>query len=484
MNTDMIACMQNVMGCFVQYIYLGKYSKCAMLFSQDKDVCLNLPEKQLYVKGFSSVSKVFCEMEERYQMGEMPAEIFILNSKAYRTYKNRGKGMWEAFTFKYSCHMNNKDLEAVPSFYRFDCDFIVEDHQVKILRMDGYMAVNWLPWKCRLEKNIVERQCLMWDDLKEINGEEFVQIEQLVSRKAHTWESREGDALTFVPIPVAPVIQVYESDQAKGQWLVMGFDISRDMEGSGFVAVRQIGLMKVSFIKKNNEWLIRDEEFLAREVFEPRKVREASPRQHWRPPVPRLPGSPSAEDIFAIESLMPEWTDRLKVGRLQEFVPKYMSQAKDELFFWLGEDDQRIKTGYDQVLKDCLRMDSNYKNNRYKTPIIHSAMAPLIEISEDGTLAYAQWLDQCCTDTSQMTGDYTFPFPAMMNLCKYQHVFRKENGTWKLLKFTWNVWASLGNIYTDPRAWKGWVSYEDVPWPMPFEEYKKISCNLSQSMVK
>ena len=142
MNTDMIACMQNVMGCFVQYIYLGKYSKCAMLFSQDKDVCLNLPEKQLYVKGFSSVSKVFCEMEERYQMGEMPAEIFILNSKAYRTYKNRGKGMWEAFTFKYSCHMNNKDLEAVPSFYRFDCDFIVEDHQVKILRMDGYMAVN------------------------------------------------------------------------------------------------------------------------------------------------------------------------------------------------------------------------------------------------------------------------------------------------------------------------------------------------------
>ena len=78
--------------------------------------------------------------------------------------------MWEAFTFKYSCHMNNKDLEAVPSFYRFDCDFIVEDHQVKILRMDGYMAVNWLPWKCRLEKNIVERQCLMWDDLKEIMG--------------------------------------------------------------------------------------------------------------------------------------------------------------------------------------------------------------------------------------------------------------------------------------------------------------------------
>ena len=63
------------------------------------------------------------------------------------------------------------------------------------------------------------------------------------------------------------MIQVYESDQAKGQWLVMGFDISRNMEGSGVVAIRQIGLMKVSFIKKNNEWMIQDDEFFAREVL-------------------------------------------------------------------------------------------------------------------------------------------------------------------------------------------------------------------------
>lgn len=101
-------------------------------------------------------------------------------------------------------------------------------------------------------------------------------------------------------------------------------------------------------------------------------------------------------------------------------------------------------------------------------------MTPLIEVSMDGTMAWGQWLDQCCTDLSYITGDDTLPLPAMMNACKYQHVFRKENGRWKMLNFTWNAWASMDYIYADPRKWHGWVAQRSTEWPMPFEKYKLI----------
>ncbi len=122
-------------------------------------------------------------------------------------------------------------------------------------------------------------------------------------------------------------------------------------------------------------------EFSCREEFEPRMIKEDIPRKHWRTASIKAEKPPKAEDVFAIETLMSKWTEYLKVGHLKEYILNYMSSEKEELFFWLGEDEQDIKKGYNRVMEDCLRMDSTYKNNRYKTPIIHSAMAPLIEIS-------------------------------------------------------------------------------------------------------
>lgn len=506
MDINMIACMQNVMGLFVQYIYLGQYDRCAELFAHNNDCRLHMPDEKRNLTGCQNINQYFYEQQRAWEMKKIPREIYILNTPAFSADNEKGRGMWLAFTFKYLPE-NKASVSVEPSFYRFDCDFVIEDDMVKISTMKWYRLMNWTDWKCSIKPAVFSVENVYNAPVTLMNAQDFVEIENIVSRFTHTYMKEtkilfsenacselllsehmsgkacgydeivraaekltcmdEDELLCCVPYTTAPVINI-NNERARAQWLTMSFDLVSNTDKKA-AAVRRIGIVDGVFIKENGKWKILKYNYNVRESFQPSALKFTQCYKHWRPAAERFSKPAAAEDIFEIQSIMPQWTERLKIGRLQEFVPRYMSENKEELFFWLGDDEKRIIHGYDGVMEDCRRMDDTYHNSPYKTPIIHSAMTPLIEISDDGTMAYAQWMDQCCTDTSQITGNYTMPFPAMVSGCKYQHIFRKEHGHWRLLKFMWNAWFSMEDIYADPASWSGWVALEDEDWPMPLE---------------
>ncbi len=527
MNTNLVAGMQNIMGYFCQSIYRGDYDSCIKLFADNFHVECNLPDEKLFLCGKSEIAEHFKKRRKTLCNKGISREILIYNTPAFRTENTGGKGIWDVFVFRCGEKTDGKYKNVEPSFARIDCDFVEQNGHIRISRMDWYQLMNWTDWKyTKREKAIFEPledsmmegfECNnLLNLITQIDAEDFVQLEQLISRFSHTnrlgaeklfaedkdislylsgcmekavkgyeavcsefhrlekLEKNNDNNLICIPYVTAPMLWVSKDRQyAEGSFLVMNFQVKGKAFGYNSQnpeVVRSIGLLKTKFVKQKEQWKIKSYIYDEKYIFAP--VHRHLNGCKWKPAVEATGNKKCAEDIFEIQGLMLEWTERLKTGRLKEYPDLFMSSAKDEITEWLSYDPKRKCVGYDAVMKDLNRMDYNYATkNLYKAAIVHCAMTPLIEISLDGTYAYGQWLDLCHTDLSQITGDYKIPVPTMMNACKYQHVYRKENGHWKLLHFTWGAFLAMDHIYADPTTWKGWVTYKNIPWPMPFERY-------------
>lgn len=535
MDTDFIAGMQNLMGYFCQNIYLENYEKCEKLFADGPCVEFNLPDSKLYLRGKEKIAVHFAERKEMLRREGISKEILLYNTPAFQADNNIGRGSWDVFVFRCRKKESNGYENVEPSFARIDCDFVEQNGYIRIRRMDWYQLMNWLDWKCdenvetifqpfekRMHKTLEDKNVLDFKNL--IDAENFVQIERLISRVSHTNRvnaemlfangtdtsfflsscmekkvigySRICDALQKLdemekkndnnPVCIlyvtAPFICLAKNDQyASGTFVAMDFQVKGNAFGfdsQNPLVVRGIGLLDAEFVQQEGQWKIKSYLYNRKEQFEP--IHRNLNGCKWKLAVEPIKNKKCAADIFEIQRLMLEWTERLKTGRLQEYPDLFMSSAKDEIVEWLSYDPERKCVGYEAIMKDLYRMDYNYATkNHYRAAIIHCAMTPLIEISEDGNYAYGQWLDLCYTDLSQITGDYKIPISAMMNACKYQHIYRKENGQWKLLQFTWGAFLALDQIQADPTTWKGWVTYSNIPWPMPFERY--LLCENAKS---
>lgn len=357
MNATMIAQMQNVMGCFAQYIYLGRYDLCAELFATNEKTALNLPDSKQCFRGSEAIHEAFFVMQKKLESKYLPREIYVYNTPVFRAEGDFGCGTWEAFTFR--CKEQDADGKMLvePAFCRFDCDFVMNNGAVKIQRMDWYQLMNWLSWICTeiaFEKAIplpVSANC------NHVNAEDFVQVERLISRFSHT--NREEASVLFargestkfylsahmqqaaigyekvlqaiddlkqkeidnsglyicVPYATAPMITISDDAQrASGTWLTMSFDLqglAYGIEKEKACAVRRIGMLQADFVCQNNKWRIERYEYLVRESSASIKLRSMETCS-WRPAVKATGNKTCAEDIFEIQGLMLEWTERLK----------------------------------------------------------------------------------------------------------------------------------------------------------------------------
>ena len=242
------------------------------------------------------------------------------------------------------------------------------------------------------------------------------------------------------------------------------------------MVVRRIARLEQRFVRRDGSWKIgkfslrilatlREGACISPDRLPPQAERFA----HWKTAPAPTGNRHSALDVFYLERLLLEWTTRLKTGHLSEFMEKYMVTGRDDVALGFS----RFFEGREAVQKRLAWGDAVRPTLRYHSPIVHTGTTPVIEVSEDGTVADAFWLDHSFTNKAEAFGMDEYPLRYHINVCKYTHRFIKENGEWKLHRFAWEVVFSLEDWIHDPESGRGWAGRpQSVPWPNPFEPYQ------------
>lgn len=528
MRTDAVVQMQNQAGRLLQYIASERFADIPGLFCRSDESILTMPDRKEYFKGYDNIETYFVKMAESARMANAPKAIYLTNTPAFHAPEDDilTKGVWEAYSFRIYPACNNEKAKYEFFSSRFDISFQKEENEYKIINMCWYELMSFLP----IEYSQTSTLELFKPALFEVpaptgylSPEDFVEIQRTMGRFMHnnrseaftifsdsdeisfrmsnvlqkTYTGRKGviEALKaldeleadnggkFVSIPflTTPVVEIEpDGKHASGSWLVLCFDIKgeafgREREKPEIVKV--LGRLNQKFIKENGEWRILKYDLSTLTALPPlacltpdRLPPAAEKYKYWDFAPQRTKNKKSSSDVFEIESLLLHWTTGLKTGTLVEFTQKHMTCEKSNWTVILGD---YVMHGEKAVTDGLAKMDKEHHELEFKSPIVHTGSTPVIEISQDGLTAEGIWFDHSYTNVAQSGKDFRRPFRYMMNTCKYHHWFKKENGSWKLEKFTWDIIFSMEDYFHEPNTSSGWAgSGYKVPWPKPFEKYE------------
>ncbi len=188
-----------------------------------------------------------------------------------------------------------------------------------------------------------------------------------------------------------------------------------------------------------------------------------------------------AEDIFEIESLLPQWTERLKRNDLSDFPDLFMVNKQHAPVIQLTNS----YVGYEAVMSHCRKMINGiYEGHEsmWNNPQFHTGCSPVIELSYDGNSAKAWFVDKCWGNIGKAAEyDGVIDREYLPGFGTYCHELIKENGKWRLWHFGWTPMVG-GWTAENPKKYVykyrygetgGWsVNNHGKAWPLPFETFE------------
>lgn len=515
------------MGRLVQLESMGLLGEQGMsLFSAAEDVSVCVPELGADIRGQEAVA----EFLSRSGAWRGRGKVHLLHSAAYRSEdETHLRGHWNTYSF---CLQQEDDAGRFHSvrfsYLRFCVDFRREPEGWRILRLDCRRVLSVDPWDYTPEPEsaVLDRP----DDLSGIclcggapcpDGENYVALRNLTGLFCHNgplkakrymakegtyldiptvipaargydavcaaldeWErlERENGLYLTVQMGTSPVFEMTGGDSARSSVLTLCIDTKGRLFGydhSPYPTVFRLALLCFEYAREADGWKIRSVTQRLLANLDPVEQainsgkRIVMMEQENRVCVRETCRTGAAADVFAVESILPEWTERLKRSDLPDFKTMYMDNGRRDLAILLS----RGFFGAEAVAEHCETLINSFIK-KYPTmkkyPQFHTGNTPVIEISEDGDHAVAAWFDfgwgnigaGVLYDDGVRERNY---FPGVG---KYYHSYIKENGQWKMYRLGW--YPLMGDF--TPWSYRigetgGWASMDtDAPWPLPLQD--------------
>lgn len=521
------AAAANLMGRLVQLESLGLLGDQGMsLFSDAESIAVCVPELGVDVHGPAEVAAFLRERGAWRGRGK----VHLLHSAAYRMEdETHLRGHWNTYSFCLQQEGAAGQFHSVRfSYLRFCVDFRKERNGWRILRLDCRRLLSVDPWDYTPELESAVLDCpdrpsgiCLCDGTPCPNGEDYVALRNLTGMFCHNgplkakryfakqdpcldiptvippaqgydavcaaldeWErlERENGLYLTVQMGTSPVFKMIGADSACGSVLALCIDTKGRLFGydcSPYPTVFRLAMLCFDYTREADGWKIRSvtQKLLAN--MDPVEQRISSGKrivmmeQENRICVREYCKEGTATDVFAVESILPEWTERLKRSDLPDFKSMYMDNGQRDLAIVLS----RGYFGAEAVAEHCETLINSFVK-KYPTmkkyPQFHTGNTPVIEISADGKHAVAAWFDfgwgnigaGVLYDDTVKERNY---FPGVG---KYYHSFIKENGEWKMYRLGW--YPLMGDF--TPWSYRvgetgGWASMEtDAPWPLPLQD--------------
>lgn len=506
MKSQIIAAVQNLFGTFIHHLHGGDSADLAAMFCDNGT--LEFPIEKAVCRGRR-------EIRDRLSLRQSRVEYILLQSPAFMVFDNmhHAKGMWEANTITTDPRSSSFEHGSC----RFDADFSLTDEGWRISRLVWYDMMSFLPIPCPAER--LADADLRPDTLPPLSSRipagDGVALQNLMGLYCHTnrrgisslWVTGEDvvlDLPTLLPAPCrgfsavqdafillerrerdnggyflsipflsAPVLNG-NGDEAEGWWLAQSFCLTAPGEDGDARLRREISRCHARFLRQDGRWLFRELHFHPCFALPDERLDHNMPGQisitpddnHWTYPV-RTDSFAHLYpyDVYRIQSVLPQWTSRLRRGLTHEFLDDYYMEDKDNIVLHIRINPQ---VGRAEVATRMEEYDTRYV---HRQPTSHNGSTPYCWINETGDEALVHWLDQSWTNKNGVFFRDDFPIPFFRTSGNYCFYFVKEHGEWKVSKIQWMPICLLEDLYLDPARSRGWAgTVSSNPWPLPFED--------------
>lgn len=287
-------------------------------------------------------------------------------------------------------------------------------------------------------------------------------------------EHKNSGYYLAIPYLGAPVIHA-EGGKAEGWWLSHTYHMRSTAFGreNAEDTVRRIERWHCTFVKEHNFWKIHTLNVSCMAEFPPEQFDKEISGQtplweagdHW--PYPTVDSRNDAakypEDMYAVQSLFPQWGLRLRRAEMRQFPDLYFIEDRSKI---IVDIHRRCGVGLENVWPRLEEFDSVC---RPKQTTSHNTSTPYFIMNEAGDQAKMYWLDQSWTNMNAVFGIEATPVKFMLNCGMYCFEYKKEHGAWKVSRIWWRVIFRLQDLQMDPAPPCFCNSDTQERWPLPFD---------------
>lgn len=517
--------MNNTFSAFINYTAAGTLeSHIDELLLDSDETTLRAPLSDIEAQGFSAVKAELL----RLYAGEK-GNVHLLHTAAWKTDgmpEDEGLANWNTYTYRAASRLPDGAAGSVAyQFVRLTVGFKRCDGRWRIKSIYALPLMTLAPWSCSqpdIAGSMQGGPALRFHDdpFGEIDPEDFVKIRNIAGFFVHyvpkysmeyfsgaedvsidilgraaagqsgmkdyfaKWKADDDAAGGYMTrkFTVTNGVITYDGDRDHAKLWGMGhlFDCEvTDAQAPAFACTRRIVAVYMTFVRENGVWRIvsvKADPVLSidREVNDSPRMLEAMPSRvpDYFPDLDPDNAGLSAADVFEIESILPEWTERLKRGDLATFPDAYMVNEFEEISFSM----RKAYVGYDEVMDRCEGLINRLivgKEDMLRFPQFHSGCTPVIV--SDGKYAQGVWNDiawgnigaAIFYEDDQKEREY---LPGVGG--QYTHSFVKSKNGWRLYHL-----ADRSLKFTPLLDWKynidevgGWsVAQRPSRWPLPFD---------------
>lgn len=493
------------------------------VFARGSKTRLRIHDLELELEGFEQILEVVKRPEYRKYFHRM---FHMLHSNACEERDGRFFGHWNAHSFLLvDPDEENGDYQGARfGYFRFEAEFIRQDNEWKILELDVRALVVFKKWPCPTgetpeflhpkvhvpgkflgnspdEDTYIQLRNLMGRFVQEgpelasellsrkhfsayynpfYKGEVVEDLEAFKSLMAEiSNEEKRMRVYNFHMMAATPYfIMGPEKTDADGFFMAQMLHFVRQPDG-GYKVCFWIGKIYVHCIHEDvwrfTDFYVNPMICLGESDFiiNPQRPMAMRDEMNWRRAPKRSEDTAGhAADLFAAESILPQWTERLKRGDTGNFVELYMKNSCEPIS--MGMSGPRTY-GYENVLEHTGVSDKILETGTRakRFPQFHIGASPVAEVYDQGKYAKISWLDYGWGNIGYgvfYDEDETQRMYRPM-VGQYYHSFVRDQGQWKMYEFGWKPliqWLPLWEY--DTEQVDGWASKGfDKPWPLPFE---------------
>lgn len=541
MNTQGIVCMSNSIGRLLQGLAVGSAEAVIDdILDRSPETALYIPDEGIDCTGWEACRRALLDLNRRSY-----GYLHLTHTGAYKQCDDGSvMGHWNTYT--YQMYTDETGSHIRYSYWRITARFLCVDGQWKMRTLSELKLLHVDPWDydpadepglldapgavisapegCASPQDYVELRnlaghmtqdgifncrdlfaldadlCLYLPDVMDAPASGRAAVMEAIDRL----ERLEAANLNLYPSFTAvctPVITA-SGDAAHASYLAFVVNFRGPAFGYPKAPYRcqyRLAAVYIDYIRENGVWKVTSyrSELLSKlndmpfmnihhdgSDGYPNRVEYMS-RIPNRNLSPRWEGCPaSAEDIFEIESILPEWTERLKRRDLPDFPDLFMTNRQHDLVIQLSRGYFGSKAVHEHAYRVINGMLEGHET-MWHNPQFHTGCAPVIELSHDGLSAQAWFVDKCWGnigaavfyDADVIDRQY---FPGMGTYC---HKLVKEDGRWRLWRFGWSPtfgWSdgdpyryTYNYRYKETGGWSEWAAKGgDRQWPLPFEDFR------------
>ena len=527
-NAKAIVGMNQTFASFLNYGAFGILeSHIGELLYDSEETLLEIPLSMIKVQGVQNVKNKLVQLYQREK-----GSLHLFHTAAYRTDENgkEAQGNWNTYTYRADSEDEAGRVKSVRyQFCRITVDFKKnrENHWL-IKKIYVLPLLKLAPWQC--DKSDVMGLCQINESMNvqlhtfsKIDPNDFVKIRNLAGMFTHyvpthqveyfdtesdiklemkniqdqcikgyhnvkdffdNWkviEENVGYNLHKMTLTNPVISYMSDCDHAELSGLSHTFDVVEGDDTENVPPmVRRVCYTHMTFIRRAGIWKICSVETtpllsLNKEINEHPRNLEAMPSRvpEYYPNMDMNQSALQAEDVFEIESILPEWTERLKRGvDMPEFPDHYMVNSKEEIRLSM----RQVYQGYEAVVDRCdelINRQVKGHEDMLRFPQFHSGCTPVIV--SDGQYGQGIWDDICWGnigaaifyEDSQKEREY------LPGVGQYTHHFVKDESGWKIYSL-----ADRSSKVPQMVDWKyntdevgGWAAVQiPAKWPLPFEK--------------